>query len=55
MDKCLLNLIAWIVSLNAALGKNGFVGLFYHKTTKISEFVQNIQSLVQNRSTVGSE
>ena len=39
-------MIAWIVSLNAAMGKDGAVGLPYHKAIKISEIVQNIQSLV---------
>ena len=39
-------MIAWIVSPNAAMGKDGFVELSYGKATKISEIVQNIQSLV---------
>ena len=42
----MFNLIAWIVSPNAAMGKDGFVVLSYRKATKISEIVQNIQSLV---------
>ena len=46
LDKSLFNLIAWIVSPNAAMGKDGFVELSYGKATKISEIVQNIQSLV---------
>ena len=46
LDKLLFNLIAWIVSPNAAMGKDGFVVLSYRKATKISEIVQNIQSLV---------
>ena len=40
--KLLFNLIAWIVSQNAATGKDGFVGLFYRKTTKISEIAKHI-------------
>ena len=46
LDKRLFNLIAWIVSPNAAMGRDCFVGLPYRKATKISEIVQNIQSLV---------
>ena len=46
LDKWLFNLIAWIVSPSAAMGKNGFVRLFEQKTTNVSEIVQNIQSLV---------
>ena len=42
----MFNLVAWIVSPNAAMGKDGFAGLSYRKATKISEIVQNIQSLV---------
>ena len=41
-DKRLLNLIAWIVNPNAAMGKDGFVRLSYREATKISEIVQNI-------------
>ena len=39
----MFNLIVWIVSPNAAMGKDGFVGFSYRKA---SEIVQNIQSLV---------
>ena len=46
LDMRLFNLLAWIVSPNASMGKNGFVGLSYRKATKVSEIVQNIQSLV---------
>lgn len=42
----MLNLIAWIVSPNAAMGKDGAVGLSCSKSTKISDIVQNIQLLV---------
>ena len=44
--KGLFNMIAWIVSPNAAKGKDCFVGLSYRKATKLSEIAQNIQSLV---------
>ena len=43
---CLFNLIAWTVSTNAAMGKEGFFGLSYGKPRKISEIAQMIQSLV---------
>ena len=46
LNKRLFDLIAWIVSPNAAMDKDGFVGLSYRKATKISEIVQNIQLLV---------
>ena len=45
LDNRLFNLIAWIVSPSAALGKNDFVQLSDRKATKLSEIVQNIQSL----------
>ena len=45
LDNRLFNLIAWIVSPSAALGKNDFVQLSEQKATKLSEIVQNIQSL----------
>ena len=48
LNKRLFNLIAWVVNPNAAMGKNGFVGLSYRKATKVSEIVRNIQSLVPN-------
>ena len=46
MDKHFFHLIAWIVSPNAAMGKDGAVGLSCSKSTKISDIVQNIQLLV---------
>ena len=46
LDKALFNLIVWINSPRAATGKNGFVQLSEQKTTKVSEIVQDIQSLV---------
>ena len=46
LDKRFLNLIPWIVSPNAAMDKDGFVGLSYRKARNISEIVQNVQSLV---------
>ena len=46
VDKRLFNSIAWIESLDAAVGKDRFFGLSYRKATKISEIVQKIQSLV---------
>ena len=39
LDKRFLNLIPWIVSPNAAMGKDGFVGLSYCKARNISEIV----------------
>ena len=45
MNTRLYNLIAWVVIHNAAMGKNGFVGLSYRKATKVSEIVQNMLSL----------
>ena len=42
LDKRLFNLIAWIVSPSAAMGKIGFLRLSERKATKISETVQNI-------------
>ena len=42
LDKRLFNLIAWIVSPNTAMGKDGFVGFSYRKVLQISEIVQNI-------------
>ena len=45
LDNRLFNLIAWIVIPSAALGKNDFVQLSERKATKLSEIVQNIQSL----------
>ena len=39
LDKWLFNLIAWIVSPSAAMGKNGFVRLSEQKTTNVSEIV----------------
>ena len=39
LDKRFLNLIPWIVSPNAAMGKDGFVGLSYCKSRNISEIV----------------
>ena len=46
LDKSFLNLIPWIVSPNAAMDKDSFVGLSYRKARNISEIVQNVQSLV---------
>ena len=46
LDKRLFNLIAWIVSPSAAMGKIGFVRLSERKATKVSEIFQNVQSLV---------
>ena len=46
LDKLLFNLIVWTFSPNAALGKNGFIGVSYRKATKIKKIVQNIQSIV---------
>ena len=46
LDKRLFNLIAWIVSPSASMGKNGFVRLSEKKTTKASKIVQNLHSLV---------
>ena len=46
LDKLLFNLIAWIVSPSAAMDKNGFAQLSERKATKVSEIVQNTQSLV---------
>ena len=46
LDKWLFNLIAWIVTPIAAMGKNGFAQLSGQKITTVSEIVQNIQSLV---------
>ena len=39
-------MIAWIVSPNATMRKDGFVGLSDFKAIKKGEIVQNIQSLV---------
>ena len=47
----MFNLITWIVSPNTAMGKLGFVGHSYRKTTKLSETVLNIQSLVPSAQT----
>ena len=47
----MFNLITWIVSPNTAMGKLGFVGHSYQKTTKLSEIVLNIQSLVPSAQT----
>ena len=46
LDKRLYNIIAWIVSPNSYMGKDGYVNLSSHKATKVSEICQNIQSLV---------
>ena len=45
-DKYLFNLITWIVTPNAAMGKDGFIGL---KAAEMSETVKNIQSLVPSK------
>ena len=42
LDKRLFNLIAWIVTPIAAMGKNGFVQLSGRKIATVSEIVQNI-------------
>ena len=42
LDKQLFNLIAWIVSPSAAMGKKGFIRFSERKATKVSEIVKNI-------------
>ena len=46
LDKRMYNIIAWIVSPNSYMGKDGYVNLSSNKATKVSEICQNIQSLV---------
>ena len=46
MEKGLYNIVAWIVSPNSYIDKNGFVKLPPRKATKVSEICHNIQSLV---------
>ena len=46
LNRKLFNLIAWVVSPNAAMDKNGFVKLSSRKEIKVNEIVQNIQALV---------
>ena len=46
LDKRLYNLIAWVVSPNSYMGRDGYVNLSTRKSVKVSEICQNIQSLV---------